>query len=174
LDSSGRGPKCPDDKGCSFGYLGAQEAMAADASGDVYAFYNASKVAEGPARPYLRVSTDEGRTWAPPRQLSGASAGVNADYPMAAATGKGTVGVAWIDDRGHGYNTWFRLSTNAGQTFGKEVRLSNARSETEGFGFPYGDYGNLAMTPSSTWAIWGRSPDYIGPGTTRFTHARMG
>lgn len=178
LAAGGRGPKCPDGSGCAYGYLGSQEALAADAIGKVYAFYNASSKPLGPARVYMRTSSDEGATWSDPQQLSKAKSGVNADWPMVAADGTGIVGVGWFDDRTGSWNTWFRLSTDGGKTFGPEVKLSNSSRGTpyksaSGFGLPYGDYGNLAIANGQVWAIWGEGPDYIGPGTTWFTHAQL-
>lgn len=166
---------CPGWAGCAEPYFGAQATIASDAAGRLYVLYNANEVDEGPARVWITVSEDGGSTWSPPVDVSSASLDVDHEFTMIAATGDGDVRVAWMDDRTGAWNTWYRRSTDGGLTWSEEVRLSNRANgahykRAEGFRFPYGDYGQLAIDDAGgTQAIWGEGPTYIGPGGSWFT-----
>lgn len=164
---------CPPHAGCNeFGFFSAWNAIAADDAGRVYAFYNLNDVPEGPSRPLLRYSDDEGATWSEPIDVSLASDGVDAQFPMIASTGDGDVRVAWMDDRTGRWNMWYRRSTDGGLTWGSEVRLSDRPGgapykSKRGFRFPYGDYGQMAIDGEGlTHVTWGEGPSYVGPGGT--------
>lgn len=80
---------CPPYAGCNgFGFFSAWNAIAADDAGRVYAFHNLNDVPEGPSRPLLRYSDDEGATWSEPIDVSPASDGVD---------GEGLTHVTWGD-----------------------------------------------------------------------------
>ena len=98
----------------------------------------------------------------------------NAIFPAMAAAGSGDFRVWWMDTRTGRWNVWYRASSDAGRTWSRDVRLSNASGGapykgTRGFGEAYGDYGEMAITNTGkTVAIWGEGPSYNGPGGVWF------
>ena len=170
-------PRCPRGYGCKLGYLGGQVVIAADDAGTAYVLFTSSVRDHGPAKVWFRRSTDGGETWSAPRIVVSAP-GVDHEFPMIAATGHGDVRVAWMDDRTGRWNTFFRRSTDGGAHWRPETRLSNVTGNRpykhpNGFQFPYGDYGQLAIDGAGrTWAAWGEGTSWNGPGSTWFTHSR--
>jgi hypothetical protein len=103
--------------------------------------------------------------------------GVDSEFPMIVAAGPGDVRVAWMDNRTGRWNTWFRRSTDGGRTWSGAVRLSDRPGgapykSAQGFRFPYGDYGQLAVDGRGrTHAAWGEGPSYTGPGGAWYTRS---
>lgn len=157
--------------GCPVDYYGTIPAVAADASGKLVLAYTGPTVAKGPQRVYVLRSSDRGATWSAPQDIGG-PAGANANFPAIAATGNGDFRLYFMDARNgaDAWNTWYRRSTDGGTTWTAEVKISDATSgpvyvTPSGFQEPYGDYGEIAITPAGkTVAIWGEGPDYTGPG----------
>jgi hypothetical protein len=157
--------------GCPVDFYGTIPAVAADAAGTLVLTYTGPTVAQGPQRVYAIRSTDGGVTWSAPTDLGGPQ-GANANFSAIAATGTGDFRMYFMDDRNgaDAWNTWYRRSTNGGVTWGAEVKISDATSgpayvTANGFGEPYGDYGEIDITPTgTTLAIWGEGPNYTGPG----------
>lgn len=173
IDRSREPRPCPKWAGCGLGVLGPQIAIASDDNGRVYVLWNASAKDKGPSGLYLKWSDDGGRTWSLQRRVTSAvRLSVDNEYPMLTATGDGDVRIAWMDNRTGHWNTWYRSSTNGGATWSKAQRLSNRAhgapyKSRKGFGFPYGDYGQIAVDGNGiTHAVWGESHSYIGPGGT--------
>ena len=180
IDRSRKQPPCPPGAGCSAAYYGAQMTMASDANGRIYVLYNANKRREGPHRLFLRYSSDSGETWSLPRQMTRTRRRVDHEFPMIAAAGDGDVHIAWMDDRirlGRKWNVFYRHSSDGGTTWAKRWRLSDRNGgapykSAEGFRFPYGDYGQLALDgDNGVFAIWGEGPSYEGPGGSWYTRS---
>jgi len=150
-------------------------AIASDDTGRVYVLWNEAHRKKGPTRVYLRWSDTDGDTWSNPVKVSTQSARADGEFPMLAATGRGDVRVAWMDDRTGRWNTWYRRSIDGGLTWSDEVRLSNRPNgapykSREGFRFPYGDYGQIDIDDRGrTHAVRGESRSYIGPGGSWYT-----
>ena len=54
-----------------------------------------------------------------------------------------------------------------------DVTGARPYKHADGFDFPYGDYGQLAIDGAGrTWAAWGEGTSWNGPGSTWFTHSR--
>jgi hypothetical protein len=91
-------------------------------------------------------STDGGATWSAPEVVSAAPRAATADsadnfYPMIAAAANGLVYLVWFDDRAGPLNLWAKRSTDAGRTWGRDVRLSRP----EGMKGIFGEYGGLGI-----------------------------
>jgi hypothetical protein len=163
-------------RGCPLDYYGPQAALAGDADGDLVIAYNGATRPRGPQRTFARRSADDGRTWSARVRLSPRDA--NAAFPAAVGAGNGDVRVWFMDDRrsagNDGWNVWYRSSSDGGVTWSRALRISDAISGTvykrrRGFDEPYGDYGEIAITPAGeTIAVWGEAVSYFGPGGTWF------
>ena len=171
--------RCPEGTGCDIGFLGPQVAIASDDEGRAYALWNQANRKGGTTQVYLRWSDDEGETWSPPRRVSFAEGEqVDSEFPMIAATGNGDVRIAWMDNRTGRWNTWYRRSTDGGQTWSEARRLSDRPDgapykSPQGFKFPYGDYGQMAIGGGGAiHATWGEGPSYNGPGGAWYTSGR--
>ena len=163
--------------GCGWAFLGSAITMTSDTSGNLYALWNASTVAKGPERIYFSKSTDGGNTWSTKQGVSTAAQGVEHSFPAISAAGNGDVRIAWMDTRAAApgaidrWNTYFRSSTNSGNSWTTEVDLSTYVSGysyifPEGFRFPYGDYFEMDVDEQGTnHLVWGEGPDYNGPGS---------
>jgi hypothetical protein len=185
LDVSGAPPECAA-QNCETGFLGAQIALASDASGALYALWNAGTTNGGPERIYFASSTTAGATWSPRANISTAAIGVEHCFPAIVAGAAGDVRVAWMDTRasepGHPsrplWNTFFRSSTNGGATWSTENRLSGSAAGYDyilpaGFRFPFGDFFSLAIdNEGATHAVWGEGRDYKSPGSIWYTRGR--
>jgi hypothetical protein len=68
------------------------------------------------------------------------------------------------------WNVWYRASTNGGATWSAPALISDSTGgapykTAAGFGEPYGDYGEAAITNGGKFiGIWGEGPSYTGPG----------
>jgi hypothetical protein len=169
IDRSREQRQCPDFAGCPKAFFGPQIAVASDDNGRVYVLWNASKKKAGLARLYLRWSDDNGETWSLPRDVA-PKPHVDHEFPTLAATGAGDVAIAWMDNRTGRWNTFYKRSSDGGETWSATQRLSNAAGgapykSARGFRFPYGDYGGIAIDGDGTAHVtWGESRSYIGPG----------
>jgi len=185
LDVSGAPPACEREH-CETGYLGAQIALASDASGALYALWNAGASNGGAERIYFSLSTTGGASWSTHVSVSGARAGAEHCFPAMVAGSAGDVRIAWMDARRVEterrrqplWNTYYRSSTNGGATWSAETQLSSgARGYDyilpEGFRFPFGDYFGMAIDSEGvTHAVWGEGRDYKSPGSIWYTRGR--
>jgi hypothetical protein len=171
LDISGSPPDCSA-YGCGWAYLGAQITMTSDATGTLYALWNAGTVDKGPERIYFSSSTDSGATWSAKQDVSRAPVGVDHGFPAIVAGATGDVRIAWMDWRNYPYwNTYYRSSTNGGATWSTEARLSTyvagySYIQPNGFSFPFNDYFDMAIDYlGDTKACWGEGLNYDTPGS---------
>ena len=185
LDQSSAPPGCQSEL-CETGYLGAQIALASDASGAIYALWNAGSINGGPERIYFSSSTTAGTTWQARMNVSNALAGVEHAFPAIVAGNAGEVRIAWMDTRFNDgtqrprplWNTFYRSSTNGGATWAEETRLSGPATGYDyilpnGFRFPFGDYFGLAIDSDGiTHAVWGEGRDYKSPGSIWYARGR--
>lgn len=185
LDVSAAPPECAA-QFCQTGFLGAQIALASDASGTLYALWNSGSVNGGSEQIFFSSSTTGGASWTARLRVSSASGNVEHGFPVIAAGTSGDVRVAWMDTReaetGHPdrplWNTFYRSSTNGGATWSAEAQLSGKASGysyilPQGFRFPFGDYFGLAIdSEGTTHAVWGEGNDYKSPGSIWYTRGR--
>ena len=182
VDVSGAPMPC----GCEgWAYWGAQVVLAVDARNRIYVLYNASREDGGLNRMLFARSDDGARTWVARKDVSLAPAGANNLFPAIAARGDGDVRIAWQDDR-NGFdaggddpdarwNTYYRTSTNRGQTWSAETQLSRFAPGypykfPEGYLEPYGDYFEIDIDGAGkTHALWGEGPSYAGPGNVWYS-----
>ncbi|MEX2439624.1 MAG: exo-alpha-sialidase [Actinomycetota bacterium] len=164
--------------GCYADFYDGHTGVSADEDGDLVFVYEGAVRPGGPRRIHARRSTDAGRTWGDAVVLSRRAE--NATSPAVEATGNGDVR-AWFyetNDAPHRWNVWYRSSTDGGRTWSKRVLLSDADSgagykHPDGFKEVYGDYGEIAITSEGkTFATWGESFSYLGPGGTWFNLGR--
>jgi hypothetical protein len=172
LDTSGAPPDCSAYL-CGWAFLGAQLTLASDATGTLYALWNAGAVDKGPERIYFAKSTDGGNTWSPKTDVSSAPAGVAHAFPAIIAGAAGDVRISWMDARAPGplWNTYYRSSTNGGASWSAEVDLSTpvegfSYIHPGGYNFPFGDYYELDIDDrGTTHAVWGEGFNYNSPGS---------
>jgi len=85
------------------------------------------------------------------------------------------VRIAWMDARMNLWNTYYRSSTDSGDTWSAEVDLSTyvdgySYIFPDGFRFPFGDYFELAIDgQGNTHAVWGEGYSYDTPGSIWYT-----
>lgn len=178
VDTSGEPPDCSAHL-CGWAYLGAQIALAADDGGRLYALWNSSQVDRGPARMYIAISDDQGANWTARGEISLASAGADHAFPALVAGAPGDIRIAWMDDRaGEVWNTYYRSSSDGGETWSQETDLSSYVTgypyiTPEGFSFPFGDYFELDIgEDGATHAVWGEGLNYASPGSIWYTAGR--
>jgi hypothetical protein len=178
LDVSGSPPDCADFL-CGWAYLGAQLSLAGDASGALYALWNAGTADRGAERIFFARSTDGGATWTPKVDVSAAPPGSHHAFPAIVAGSGGDVRISWMDARnGPLWNTYYRRSTDGGVTWSVEADLSTdvtgfSYIEPNGFRFPFGDYYELAIDDQgTTHAVWGEGLNYDSPGSIWYTRGK--
>jgi hypothetical protein len=176
IERSGAPPDCSA-YSCGWAYLGAQSTMASDATGTLYALWNAGLIDKSPERIYFAKSTDGGATWSAKAEISAAPAGVAHAFPAIAAGAAGDVRIAWMDARAAGplWNTYYRNSKDGGATWTAETDLSTSVGgfeyiKPDGYSFPFGDYFEIAIDDRGlTHAVWGEGLNYDTPGSIWYT-----
>jgi hypothetical protein len=179
IDVSGSPPDCSEFL-CGWAFLGAQVTVASDADGKLYALWNASAKGhdKGPERIYFARSSDAGETWSAKEDVSAAPEGINHAFPAMAAAPAGDVRISWMDARTGHWNTYYRSSTDSGDSWSTEADLSTYLAGydyifPDGFGFPFGDYYELDIDDQgSTHAVWGEGLNYDSPGSIWYTTGR--
>jgi len=166
------GPSCPTT--CGWDYLGTGASISADRSGHLYVTYNAPITDNGPPFIWYKTSANGGMTWSSRTMLNVDGTGAFHVFPGIEAGDAGDVRVAWMDNRTGAYNVWYRSSSDGGQTWSAEVKVSGFRSgysyvTAQGFAFPYGDYITVALDPKGhVHIVWGEGPNYGGPGNVLY------
>jgi hypothetical protein len=179
IDISGSPPDCSDYL-CGWAYLGAQVTLASDADGTLYALWNASGKDQdkGPERIYFSRSSNGGQTWSAKVDVSAAPDGIDHAFPAIAAGSDGDVRISWMDARTGHWNTYYRSSTDGGDTWSAEGDLSTFVEGfdyifPDGFRFPFGDYFELDIDDQgNTHAVWGEGFNYDSPGSIWYTTGR--
>ena len=173
---SGEGAKC-DRRNCYPDFFTAQDAVAADARGNLVFAFAKNDRPQGPNALYASRSHDDGATWSGAALVSNAG---NAMSPAIVAAPDGSFRLVWQDDRnGHrSWNTWYSRSDDAGATWSTAVRLSDRESgagykHRGGYNFPFGDYLGLAVDGEGVnHVVWGEGSAIYVPGGTWWTRGR--
>ena len=135
--------------------------VAADANGTLVLAYSGSLAVGAKGHVYVRRSTDSGMTWSAQTELTTAAGGADATQVAAAGEGNGIFTVIWDDARTGAWNVWQRGSTDGGQTWSADAKVSDATTgasykTANGFGLDYGDYDMVAITSvGKTIAVMG-------------------
>jgi hypothetical protein len=114
----------------------------------------------------LSYSDDQGSTWSLPARVNDDVQNNGADqwFPWVAVDADGAVHVTFLDRRDDPDNlllaSYLATSTDGGQTFGPNVRVSSGLYGPSGFGF-LGDYTGVAVTSQALHPLWpdGRAGD---------------
>ncbi|HYT30727.1 MAG TPA: sialidase family protein [Actinomycetota bacterium] len=176
VDTSQQQPPCTV-KNCPADFFGSQIAVAVDRAGTLMVAYSANDAVQAPLHLFARTSTD-GVTWSARADIDPSGTAAGAGFPeIAAGPTAGDFRVAFQDDRNGAtsWNTWFRRTTNGGGSWNPAVRLSDLGGgapykNPNGYSFPYGDYFGLSVGGTGTnYVIWGKGPNYDGPGGAWFT-----
>jgi len=148
-------------------------ALASDEAGDLVALYSGATALGGKGHVWAARSTDTGTTWAPAFELDDGFA--NASFPAIAGGASGDFRIHYADKRTGSWNTYYRSSTDGGQTWSAEVDIADAKKgatykTTVGFESEYGDYGAIDITNAGTSvAVWGEGVNFTtGPGGVWF------
>jgi len=106
-------------------------------------------------------STDGGNTWSQPAYPAPKSDTHDQFFPAISVSSTGKVGVSWLDRRNdpanHDYQAFAAISTDGGQSFGKNWQLTQAFSDPDvnGTGNWMGDYtGNTWRDDNTFIAAW--------------------
>ncbi len=144
-------------------------ALASDSAGNLVALYTGAATLGGNGHVWVRRSTDSGATWAAAVELGNGTA--NASFPAIAGGASGVFRVHYADNRTGSWNTFYRTSTDGGQTWSVEADISDADTgaaykTAAGFTSEYGDYGGIDITNTGkTVAVWGEAASFsAGPG----------
>lgn len=165
---------------CGFDYLSSQMALRIGSDDTIYVLWNSNidGIANTPERIFFARSTDHGKTYSLPVDVSDAPAGIEHCFPaIATGAAPGDVRIGWMDTRTGSWNVFFRKSTDGGITFSKAVRISSyvpgySYLTPTGFGLPYGDYFSMVVDEHNhTQAVFGEGPSYNGPGNQWVSHS---
>src|SRR6266581_734975 len=110
---------------------------------------------------YFTNSTDGGKTWGTNHRINDNTDNSQQYMVDLAVDGKGTVHAAWEDRRTGNWNIFYSNSTDGGQTWSKNVRVTTA--ETPGSYTRPGDYFAIEAGPNDyIYVIWtdGRGDDF--------------
>jgi hypothetical protein len=139
---------------------------------------NVDGVNNSPQRIYFARSTDHGRSYSAPVDISDALAGVEHCFPaIAVGQNAGAVRIAWMDTRAGNWNVFFRSSTDGGLHFSGTVQISSfvpgyPYLHPNGFNLPYGDYQSMVVDiDGQTLMAFGEGPSYAGPGNQWVSHS---
>jgi hypothetical protein len=144
-------------------------ALASDAAGNLVALYTGATALGGNGHVWTRRSTDGGATWTAAIEIGPGTA--NASFPAIAGGASGVFRLFYTDNRTGSWNTFYRSSTDGGQSWSAEADISDADTgatykTAAGFASPYGDYGGMDVTNTGkTVAVWGEGASFSnGPG----------
>ncbi|HEX6850749.1 MAG TPA: thrombospondin type 3 repeat-containing protein [Candidatus Polarisedimenticolaceae bacterium] len=126
-------------------------------SGRIYAVWGDDRF--GDPDVLLSWSSDQGNTWSAPIRVNDDVVGNGADqfFPWVHVDENGTVFVTFLDRREDPANflisTWLATSTDGGQTFGPNIRMSDGNYGPTGFGF-LGDYIGSSTGGGKIFPLW--------------------
>jgi hypothetical protein len=131
-------------------------------AGRVFVVYDDVPVSGSGMNIYVRYSTDGGVTWSAEKKVNDGPAGSYAFFPAMAVTSTGRIGVTFYDTRRdsshHKTDRFFAFSTDGGDTWSANERITSARSDETLAGHDgnqYGDYeGMVAIGKSTFYAVW--------------------
>ena len=116
---------------------------------------------------FVRYSDDTGTTWSTPVQVNDDQTSNSQFLPkIAVDPSTGNVAVSFYDARDSASNTsagyYVSISTDGGQTFLLNKRLSAGISKAPLDSFNFGDYSGMAFSGGTVWAAWGDNSDSTG------------
>jgi len=113
---------------------------------------------------YLRYSDDGGATWSSEKEINDDTTDAWHFFPTISVAPNGTVGVSFYDTRrdptGKKTDQFFSMSTDGGNTWSANVRITAAQSDESGNGDAndYGDYEGGDVSPAGWFAlVWADS-----------------
>ena len=141
-------------------------ALASDSAGTLVALYTGATSQGGTV-----TSGHAGRPTAASRGSAAVAienGSANASFPAITGGASGDFRLHYADDRTGAWNTWYRTSTNGGQSWNADVDISDADTgatykTAAGFASEYGDYGAIDITNTGkTVAVWGEGASFSG------------
>ncbi|MGZ6368336.1 MAG: sialidase family protein, partial [Ktedonobacteraceae bacterium] len=164
---------------CGFDYLSSQMALRVGSDDTIYLLWNSNVagINNTPERIFFSRSTNYGRSYSLPADISDAPFGVEHCFPsIAVGRSAGDVRIGWMDTRSGAWNVFFRESQDGGLHFSNSVQISSfvpgyPYLTPSGFALPYGDYFSMAVDVNNkTQIAWGEGPSYAGPGNQWVSH----
>lgn len=160
---------------CYPDFYTAQDAVAADWSGNLVFVFAKNDRKHGPNGLYASRSNDGGAAWSAPSPIN--LDGNNTSPAIAAGPRAGDFRLVWQDNRSglQSWNTWYAQSTDGGATWSQARRLSDAArgapyKHRAGYDFPFGDYLGLSVDSHGVnHVIWGEGSAVYVPGGTWWT-----
>jgi len=83
---------------------------------------------DGPPQIYYKSSSDAGATWGTDTRVVNSAS--NAEYPNVSAAGS-IINVTWTDDRNADSEIYYKRSTDAGLSWGSDLRLTSGAGNSE-------------------------------------------
>ena len=175
--SAGAAPLC-NPRG--YDYLSSQMALRIGSDDTIYLLWNSNVdgINFTPERIFFSRSTDHGRTYSPPVDISNAPFGVEHCFPAIAVGRKaGDLRLGWMDKRTGSWNVFFRESSDGRIHFSATARISGFVQgypylTKAGFALPYGDYFSMVVdAQNNTQMAFGEAPSYQGPGNQWISHS---
>ncbi|MBV8197755.1 MAG: exo-alpha-sialidase [Candidatus Eremiobacteraeota bacterium] len=159
---------------CYPDYFTAEDAIAADASGNLVFAYEKNDRKQGPNTLYVTTSSNGGQSWTSATAVANHG---NSTCPAIVAAAANDFRLVWQDNRNgyHSWNTWYSRSADGGQTWSQAIRLSGRGSgapykHRKGYDLPFGDYLGLSVDARGiNYVIWGEGSAVYSPGGTWWT-----
>lgn len=173
IDRSEEAPRCAVSS-CISDEFQAQIAIDMDAAGTLLVAYMRNTQVGEPKKFFSRTSVD-GVSWSAPSLINDRG---DSNFPVVShGPTPGDFRVAWQDNRNgpFAWNTWYKRTTDGGNSWIEEARLSDVGHVTfyksaTGYVFPYGDYFGLATDArGANFLIWGEGTSREGAGGCWFT-----
>jgi hypothetical protein len=174
--SEGAAPVC---NACGFDYFSSQMALRVGSDDTIYLLWNSNVdgINNTPERIFFSRSTNYGRSYSLPVDISDAPFGVEHCFPaIAVGQNAGDVRIGWMDTRTGAWNVFYRHSPDGGIRFSNKVQISSfvpgyPYLTQAGFSLPYGDYFSMVVDDqNNTQVAWGEGPSYAGPGNEWVSH----
>jgi hypothetical protein len=133
-------------------------------AGRLYVTYTDLSVGSEDTDVFVRYSDDGGATWSAETKVNDDSVGAYQFHPRIAVGADGTLAVAFYDTRNDPTDvktdTYISYSTDGGQTWSANQKVTTAQSDQSGGGddFDYGDYQGIDASGSGGFqVVWGDS-----------------